>query len=398
MKSESAVAQRGRGVRKPSSFTGRAARAEYKRRLPVGAEIMPDGGVHFRVWAPKSRKACVEILPGGKSQSDGAGAYDLVRDKHGYFAGAVQGAGAGTLYRYKLDSGSFPDPVSRFQPEGPHGPSQVIDPHSFKWTDQNWPGVPNEGLVIYEMHIGTYTPEGTYAAATGHLSELAELGVNLIEIMPVAEFPGRFGWGYDGVDLFAPTRLYGSPDDLREFINRAHELGVGIILDVVYNHLGPDGNYLKEFSEHYFTDRHKNEWGQAINFDDKDSGPVREFFAINAAYWIDEFHFDGLRLDATQQIFDCSREHVLSLISKATREAAVGRHIYLVAENESQTARLVRPVSDGGYGLDALWNDDFHHTARVALTGRREAYYSDYKGSPQEFISAIKRGFLYQGQ
>jgi maltooligosyltrehalose trehalohydrolase len=248
------------------------------------------------------------------------------------------------------------------------------------------------------MHIGTYTPDGTYAAASEHSQRLAELGINLIEIMPVAEFPGRFGWGYDGVNLFAPTRLYGTPDDLRSFVDKAHALGIGVILDVVYNHLGPDGNYLKEFSGHYFTDRHKNEWGQAINFDDKDSGPVREFFVSNAAYWIDEFHLDGLRLDATQQIFDCSKEHVLSEINRAVRKAAGSRRTYLTAENEVQDARLVRPPERGGYGLDALWNDDFHHTARVALTGKRDAYYVDYKGTPQELVSAVKRGFLYQGQ
>ena len=216
--------------------------------------------------------------------------------------------------------------------------------------------------------------------------------------MPVAEFPGRFGWGYDGVDLFAPTRLYGAPDDFRSFINRAHELGLGVILDVVYNHLGPDGNYLKEFSEHYFTDRHQNEWGQAINFDDDESGPVREFFISNAKYWIDEFHIDGLRLDATQQIFDTSPEHILAAMSRAVRQAAGRRTVYLVAENESQETKLVRPVSSGGYGLDALWNDDFHHSAIVALTGHNEAYFTDYLGKPQEFISAAKYGYLFQGQ
>jgi maltooligosyltrehalose trehalohydrolase len=252
--------------------------------------------------------------------------------------------------------------------------------------------------VIYEMHIGAYTGAGTYAAAAEHLSRLAELGINLIEIMPVAEFPGRFGWGYDGVNLFAPTRLYGTADDLRAFVDQAHGIGIGVILDVVYNHLGPDGNYLKAFAEHYFTDRHKNEWGQAINFDDQDSGPVREFFISNAAYWTDEFHLDGLRLDATQQIFDDSKKHILREITDAVRKAAQRRRTYVVAENEVQNARLVRPAEKGGYGLDALWNDDFHHTARVALTGRREAYYTDYKGTPQELISAAKRGFLYQGQ
>jgi maltooligosyltrehalose trehalohydrolase len=216
--------------------------------------------------------------------------------------------------------------------------------------------------------------------------------------MPVADFAGTFGWGYDGVDLFAPTRLYGVPDDFRSFVDRAHTLGLGVILDVVYNHIGPDGNYLKEFSEAYFTTRYENEWGEALNFDGDDSGPVREFFVSNAVYWIREFHIDGLRLDATQQLFDQSANHILSTISRETRRAAAKRSIVLIAENETQDSRFVRSPESGGLGLDAMWNDDFHHTAHVALTGHNEAYFSDYCGAPQEFISSIKWGFLYQGQ
>jgi len=396
MKESTALAERTAKAKKSASTAPPKDSGEYARKWPIGAEVMPGDGVHFRVWAPKSKKVRIELSPSADLKD--ARTFDLSPEKNGYFSGPAKEAGLGMYYRFRLDHGSFPDPASRFQPEGPHGPSQIIDSTKFPWTDQQWKGPPTESLVIYELHIGTYTREGTYAAAAEHLQELAELGVNLIEVMPVAEFPGRFGWGYDGVNLFAPTRLYGRPDDFRAFVDRAHRLGIGVILDVVYNHLGPDGNYLREFADHYFTDRHKNEWGQAINFDDRDSGPVREFFAANAAYWIDEFHLDGLRLDATQQIFDCSEEHILSVISKSVRKAAGGRRTYLVAENEVQETRLVRPIDKGGYGLDALWNDDFHHSARVALTGRREAYYSDYKGSPQEFISAIKRGFLYQGQ
>jgi maltooligosyltrehalose trehalohydrolase len=216
--------------------------------------------------------------------------------------------------------------------------------------------------------------------------------------MPVAEFPGRFGWGYDGVDLFAPTRLYGAPDEFRRFVDRAHALGLGVVLDVVYNHLGPDGNYLKSFAADYFTDRYPNEWGEAINFDGPSSGPVREFFIANAGYWIDEFHFDGLRLDATQQIFDASDPHLLAEITDAVREAGGSRRTFVVGENEPQNARLLRPREVGGYGLDAVWNDDFHHSATVVATGKSEAYYSDYRGTPQEFVSSIKRGFLFQGQ
>ena len=226
--------------------------------------------------------------------------------------------------------------------------------------------------------------------------DLARLGVTVIQMMPVADFAGRWGWGYDGVNIYAPARLYGAPDDLRRFVDRAHAAGLGVILDVVYNHLGPDGNYLAEFSPDYFTDRYRNDWGQALNFE----GPraARAFFVDNAAYWIEEFHFDGLRLDATQDVHDGSEEHVLAEMGRRAREAGKGRHVYLVAENEPQLAMMVRDQSAGGYGLDALLNDDYHHAALVALTGRREAYYTDYMGSPQELISCSKYGHLYQGQ
>jgi maltooligosyltrehalose trehalohydrolase len=322
----------------------------------------------------------------------------LAPERGGYFSGLVSRAKAGMLYKYQLDRGLFPDPVSRFQPNGPHGPSQIVDPTAFSWTDRNWNGPAREGQVIYEIHLGTFTPEGTLNAAAAQLQELARIGMTMIELMPIADFPGRFGWGYDGVNLFAPCRLFGKPDDLRGFVDQAHALGIAVILDVVYNHLGPDGNYLKEFSPDYFTDRYRNEWGEAPNFDGDNSGPVREFFLENAAYWVEEFHIDGLRLDATQQIFDSSTRHILREITDRVRHAAKGRRTFLVAENETQHTRLVREQEKGGFGIDALWNDDFHHTARVVLTGRREAYYTDYKGTPQEFISAAKWGYLFQGQ
>ena len=222
------------------------------------------------------------------------------------------------------------------------------------------------------------------------------MGITVVELMPIADFPGRFGWGYDGVNLYAPTRLYGSPDDLRAFVDAAHAVGLAVILDVVYNHLGPDGNYLGDFSADYFTDTYKNDWGRALNFEGP--RPARDYFVENAAYWVDEYHFDGLRLDATQEMNDASDEHVLRSIAAAARSAAPGRTVYVVAENEPQDMRLVRSPESGGYGIDAMWNDDFHHTAFVALTGRREAYYTDYLGSAQELISATKYGFLYQGQ
>lgn len=363
------------------------------RRMPVGAEVAP-GGVHFRVWAPRRKK--VEVVFAGKT-GEGPATIELATEADGYFSGLAAGAGEGALYGYRLDGGdAFPDPASRFQPEGPHGPSQVVDPSRFPWTDAGWKGAGREGQVVYEMHIGTLTPEGTWDAATRELPALAELGITVIEVMPVAEFPGRFGWGYDGVNLFAPYHLYGGPDDFRRFVDRAHAVGVNVILDVVYNHVGPDGNYLKQFSEHYFTDKYVNDWGQALNFEDAE--PVRELFTANAGYWIDEYHLDGLRLDATQDVKDGSADHILAAIGRRAREAAGGRRIYITTENEPQDTRMVRPPEAGGYGFDSLWNDDFHHSAMVALTGRNEAYYTDYRGTPQEMISLVKYGYLYQGQ
>ena len=370
------------------------------RQLPIGAEALPEGGVHFRVWAPRCGRVEV-VLEGGPGYSaDNPQGIALTPETPGYFSGHVAAAAVGTRYRFRLDNSDalYPDPASRFQPDGPHGPSQIIDARRFRWTDGAWRGVTLEGQVIYEMHIGTFTREGTWASAMRELPELAALGITVLEVMPVAEFPGRFGWGYDGVDFFAPTRLYGEPDDFRRFVDRAHALGLGVILDVVYNHVGPDGNYLKQFSEAYFTDRYTTDWGEALNFDGENAGPVREFFIANAGYWIAEFHLDGLRLDATQNIYDQSTEHILAAMTRRVREMAGGRSTIIVAENEPQHVKLVRPHEQGGYGIDALWNDDFHHSAMVALTGQNEAYYTDYLGKPQEFISAIKWGYLYQGQ
>jgi maltooligosyltrehalose trehalohydrolase len=359
------------------------------RRLTAGVELQPDGRAHVRVWAPACRR--VEFVRDGDREG-----VALQAEGDGYFCAFVEAA-PGDRYWLRLDGDRLrPDPVSRYQPEGPHGPSAVVDPSAFKWTDQAWRGVQREGQVLYEMHVGTFTPEGTWAAAAHWLEELAALGITVIEMMPVNDFVGRFGWGYDGVDLYAPTRLYGSPDDLRAFIDRAHAAGLGVILDVVYNHLGPDGNYLAEFSPEYFTDKYTNDWGQALNFEGP--LPARAFFIENAAYWIDEFHVDGLRLDATQDIQDASPEHVIAAIVGRAREAAGGRTLLIVGENEPQDSALVRAREDGGMGLDALWNDDYHHAAVVALTGRRDAYYTDYKGTPQEFVSGAKYGFLYQGQ
>ena len=364
------------------------------RRWPIGTQVLGPQQTHFRVWAPRRRK--VELVFDGPA----AASAPLEPEGNGYFSAAVQ-VGADTLYRFRLDGSEalYADPASRYQPQGPFGPSQTIDASRFRWTDAGWCGVQCRGLVAYEMHVGTFTPEGNWQAATAQLQRLADMGINLIEVMPLAEFPGRFGWGYDGVNLFAPSHLYGTPDDVRRFVDHAHSLGVGVILDVVYNHLGPDGNSLKEFSTTYFSERHKTDWGEAINFDGEGAGPVREYYMTNAGYWIDEYHLDGLRLDATQNVYDDSPgENILAAVGRAARAAAGKRSIVIVAENEPQDTRLVRSPDSGGYGLDMLWNDDFHHSARVALTGRAESYYSDHRGRPQEFISAIKYGFLYQGQ
>jgi maltooligosyltrehalose trehalohydrolase len=357
---------------------------------PVGAQL-DSTGAHFRVWAPEHRSVRAVVAGGAE--------LELSKDTGGYFGGFLPGVGDGARYAYLVDGeGPFPDPASRSQPDGPHQSSEVVDPTRFAWTDREWRGIRIEGQVIYEMHIGTFTREGTYRAALEHLPFLAETGITTLEVMPIADFSGAFGWGYDGVNLFAPTRLYGTPDELRDFVNRAHGLGLAVILDVVYNHIGPDANYLPKFSATYASRIHRTDWGEAIHFYGEGSEPVREYFASNAAYWIREFHLDGLRLDATQDIYDDSPDHILAVIARNCRKAAEDRSIALIAENESQQARLVRAPESGGYGLDALWNDDFHHSAIVAITGRAEAYYTDYLGAPQELVSSAKYGFLYQGQ
>jgi maltooligosyltrehalose trehalohydrolase len=368
-----------------------------ERRWPIGAEVT-SGGVSFRVWAPRAKQVEIAIVESGLKGASGR--LPLAREEGGYFSGVCAECEVGSLYGFYLNDEErlYPDPMSRFQPQGSHGPSQVVDPSSFEWTDRHWPGRSIRGQVIYEMHVGTFTPEGTWRAAIKELEELAELGITVTEVMPVADFPGDFGWGYDGVNLFAPTRLYGKPDDFRAFVNRAHALGIGVILDVVYNHLGPDGNYMPAFAEDYFRSDLQTDWGSAINFGGKNSKPVREFYLTNAAYWIEEFHLDGLRLDATQDIHDNEDSHILAEITRAVREAAGRRGTIITAENEPQNVRLARPLDRGGYGIDGLWNDDFHHSTMVALSGHNEAYYTDYLGKPQEFISAAKRGYLYQGQ
>ena len=349
-----------------------------------------NGVTRFRVWAPQARR--VEVCVEGQPSLSLASACD------GYFEGESRELDAGTLYKYSLDgSEPWPDPCSRYQPHGPHGPSLVTAPDAFAWTDAAWRGATLAGQILYELHIGTFTREGTFDAARERLEYLLDLGIKMIELLPIAECPGRWNWGYDGVQLFAPWHRYGDPDALKRFVDRAHALGLAVILDVVYNHLGPDGNYLKCFTPDYFSKKYRTDWGEALNFDDERCIGTRDFVINNAKYWLREFHLDGFRLDATQSIFDASEPHVLAQLVEESREST-SREIVFIAENERQRGEHLRPPSQGGLGLDAMWNDDFHHSIRVALTGSRDGYFHDYTGRPQELLSAIKHGFLFQGQ
>lgn len=363
--------------------------------LPLGATPVGES-VTFRVWAPARRRVRVAL----QSEAGHSSLVSLSRDQDGYHLGVAANLKHGARYHYLLDDDPtpYPDPVSRFQPQGPMGPSEIVDLTRFEWTDQQWKGIEPSHQVLYEMHIGTFTKEGVWDAASAHLEDLASIGVTTLEVMPIAEFFGSFGWGYDGVHLFAPSHLYGRPEDVQAFVNRAHSLGLGVVLDVVYNHWGPVGNSLDQFSTTYRAHQHKTDWGAAVNFDSEGGEGVREYVLANVDHWIRDYHFDGLRVDATQNIHDNSTPHILAELSVRARNAAGRRSILIVGENEPQNSRLLAPVDHGGMGFDMLWNDDFHHSASVALTGRAEAYYSDYRGSPQEMISAAKRGFLFQGQ
>lgn len=358
------------------------------RRLAIGAELAEaERGVRVRVWAPTHERVTLVV------ESPVRREVVLAREPTGHHAGVAPGLGAGARYWFRLgdDPNPVPDPASRFQPDGPLAPSEVIDPQTFPWTDAAWRGIPAHAHVLYEMHVGTFTPQGTWAAAMEWLPYLAAVGITTIEVMPVNECAGRYNWGYDGVNLFAPSHHYGTPDDMRRFVDRAHACGLAVILDVVYNHFGPWGNTMFTWSP-YYKHATANEWGDALDFDGENSAGVRELVIENAGYWISELHLDGLRLDAIQAIHDRSPEHVITALVRRARQAAGERTIFVVGENEPQDTNLLRE------GLDALWNDDFHHTARVAATGLVEGYLHDYRGTPQELISAIKYGFLYQGQ
>lgn len=361
--------------------------------MKLGAMPRPDG-VEFAVWAPNANQVDVQIeTPAGPSF------HRLKRARDGVHAGFVAGAAAGARYRFRLDEGdAFPDPRARFQPEGVHGPSEVVDLAAFPWTDSAWPGVTRDGLVIYELHVGTFTPEGTFAALEGQLAELKSLGVTAIELMPVAAFAGRWNWGYDGVDWFAPSETYGRPEDLQRLVNAAHEHGLAVILDNVYNHFGPDGTYWRAYSDDYFSSKHMTAWGEAINYDGPNAGFVRDFVLDNARQWIADYHVDGLRLDATDTIVDEREPKILREIQEAARAAAPARDVVIIAEDARNDVRLIRPVAQGGFGLDGVWADDFHHELRVYLTNARENYYANYEGSLANVATAINEGFIFQGQ
>ena len=367
-------------------------------RPTLGAVPVADGA-EFRVWAPAARRVDVVFA---RLSTDGAivpgEVHQLERARDGMHAGVVRGLDPGVRYWYRLDGDRLlPDPASRFQPEGVHGPSELIDPAAFAWSDARWQGVREENLVIYELHLGTFTPQGTFAGVESRLDELASLGVNALELMPIAEFAGRWNWGYDGVDLFAPCHHYGTPDDLRRLVDAAHRRGLAIVLDVVYNHLGPDGAYLSAFSPAYFSSRHKSPWGDGVNLDGPGSRRVRDFFVQNALHWVHEYHVDGLRLDATHALTDEGPEHFLAELShRVERES--DRHIVLMAEDERNLARLVRNRSRGGYGLSGVWSDDLHHHMRRLLAGDCEGYYASFSGKTEDLAETIRRGWFFTGQ
>jgi maltooligosyltrehalose trehalohydrolase len=360
--------------------------------LGLGANVTSKG-VRFRVWAPKVSSLSLRVV--GESKD-----ILMVPEGNGFLTTFIKGLGPEARYHYLLDGNqSRPDPVSRFQPEGVHGPSEVVDPNLFQWEDKDWRGIPLEKIILYEIHTGTFTPGGTFEGILPLLDYLKDdLGVTAIELMPVAQFPGERNWGYDGVYLYAPQNSYGGPYGLKRLVNACHRKGLAVILDVVYNHLGPEGNYLGDYAP-YFTGRYKTPWGPAINFDGPWSDEVRRFVIENALYWVTEYHMDGLRIDAIHGIFDFSAQHILYDIREAVHQQAkrLGRPIPVIVESDLNDVRVINPPSKGGYGLDAQWNDDFHHCLHTLLTGERNGYYKDF-GEFNQLVKALGEGFVYSGQ
>jgi maltooligosyltrehalose trehalohydrolase len=360
----------------------------------TGTAVLGNGKVRFRVWAPRVERISVRVLSGEENRL----AF-LRGEDRGYFSAVVDSVREGDRYLYILDDGTErPDPASGFQPEGVHGPSQVVDPRSFSWTDGAWKGRPLDEYVIYELHVGTFTGEGTFEAVIPMLDYLADLGITAVELMPVAQFPGKRNWGYDGVYPFAPQNSYGGPTGLRKLVDACHGRGLAVILDVVYNHLGPEGNYLHDFGP-YFTDRYRTPWGETVNFDGPHSDEVRRYFFDNAIHWVSVYHVDALRLDAVHGIFDFSARHFLEeLAAEVHREAErLGRKIHVMAESDLNDARLIDPPDKGGYGLDGQWNDDFHHILHTLLTGENDGYYQDF-GKTGQLAKSIAERFVYSGQ
>jgi maltooligosyltrehalose trehalohydrolase len=359
---------------------------------PLGASLVGDS-CEFRLWAPAAKTVTLRLI-------NEQGIHDWPMQYAGDHLFSLQAfAQPGDRYFYIVDQHKpVPDPVSRLLPEGVHGPTEIVDPKKFAWNDANWRGLPLRDYVIYELHIGTFMPEGTFDAAISRLPYLKKLGVTVIEIMPVAAFPGTRNWGYDGVSPYAVQASYGGPDALKRLVNAAHEIGLGVILDVVYNHLGNEGNYLRFFGP-YFTSKHQTPWGEAINYDQPGSEGVRQYFAENALYWIREYHMDGLRLDAVQTIKDDSAKHILAEIAEdvAALAAELGREVCVIAETDENDEKLARPAEIGGFGLDAIWSDDFHHAVHAFFTGERKGYYQDF-GRPEQIARALQDGFVYQGE
>lgn len=364
-----------------------------QHEMPFGARLDDGGGVTFRLWAPAARQAQLAIEMGSRAPE----LHPAEADAQGWWECSVARATAGTLYRWQIDGRLLvADPASRQNPQGPHGPSCVVDPRQFEW-DAGWAGRPWPEAVLYELHVGTFTPEGTFAAAAERLAALADTGITAVELMPVASFGGRFGWGYDGVLPYAPHDAYGTPDDLKHFVQQAHRLGLMVFLDVVYNHFGPDGNYLGTYAPGFFHATKKSPWGAALNFDGPGSGPVREFFIHNALYWLQEYRFDGLRLDAVHAISDDSPTHLLQELSERVRAANRGRHVHLVLENEDNGHGHLAAAPEPGR-FDAQWNDDFHHALHVALTGETHRYYHDYGAAPMDLLArSLTHGMLFEG-
>ncbi len=363
-------------------------------QLQRGATLGPGGSVCFSVWAPRVGALAVRFV------SPDCHLVPMERHADGLHTVTVHGVKRGSRYFYLLDSErARPDPVSRFQPEGVHGPSEVVSPHAFPWTDQAWKGVALKDLILYELHSGTFTPDGTFTALIAYLDYLKnDLGITAVELMPVAEFPGKRNWGYDGTHLYAPHSAYGGPQGLKTLINACHEKGLAVVLDVVYNHLGPEGNYLAEYGP-YFTDRYQTPWGQGVNFDGEGNAEVRRYCVDNALYWVTEYHVDALRLDAIHGIYDASSTHILQELGEAVhaQASALGRTVLVIAESDLNDSRVITDVSAGGRGLDAQWSDDFHHSLHTLLTKERHGYYQDF-GRLSDLATAITQGFVYQGQ